>query len=75
MRRRFWIAVALGCISTALAVLTLFTREWIELIFRIDPDGGSGALEWAIVVATGLIGVVCATWARVEWTRAHPAIG
>jgi hypothetical protein len=75
MRRRFWVAVILGGISAALAILTLFTREWVEVIFGIDPDGGSGALEWVIVAASAVIAVGCAAWARMEWTHAHPATG
>jgi hypothetical protein len=30
-------------------VLTFAWRDWIEAIFRVDPDRHSGALEWAIV--------------------------
>ena len=40
-RLRFWIEVALGLTSGLLLLLTLVTREWIELLFGVDPDGGS----------------------------------
>lgn len=51
LRIRFWVEVALAVVAGGLGVLTLVTREWIELLFGVDPDKGSGALEWAIVIA------------------------
>jgi hypothetical protein len=45
------IELALAIVSAFLFVLTLVTREWIELVFGVEPDGGSGALEWAIAFA------------------------
>jgi hypothetical protein len=70
LRIRFWIEAALGLLTAGLFVLTLITREWIELLFGIDPDGGDGSLEWAIV-AVLLVATVAFVWlARVEWRRA-----
>ncbi|WP_123023342.1 ABC transporter permease [Mycolicibacterium stellerae] len=66
-RIRFWIEVALAAIAAALAVLTLITREWIELLFGVDPDQGSGALEWAIAIALFVASIVLALVAR--WDR------
>lgn len=40
---------ALAVASGTLCVLTFVWRDWIEAVFRVDPDGHSGALEWAIV--------------------------
>ena len=75
MRIFFWTAVVLGAISSVLAVVTLITREWIELGFGFDPDKGSGALEWSIVMGAALIAGACLTWARAEWVRGHSATG
>ena len=69
-RIRFWIEAALALLTAGLFVLTLISREWIELLFGVDPDGGDGSLEWAIV-AVLLVVTVLFTWlARVEWRRA-----
>ena len=66
-RIRFWIEVALAVVAAGLGILTLITREWIELLFGIDPDRGSGALEWAIVAALFVASLALALIAR--WDR------
>ena len=72
-RARLWIEAAGGLLSLALAVVTLFSREWIEVVFRVDPDRGSGALEWAFVAATLALSAACSALARREWRRAATA--
>ncbi|WP_200952502.1 hypothetical protein [Agromyces sp. Soil535] len=50
----------LGAVFVVLAILTLVNPEWIEAIFKVDPDRGSGALEWFIVAIFGVLAVVAA---------------
>ena len=71
MRLRFWGALVGGGLSAVLAIVTLISREWIEFIFGVDPDGGNGGLEWAIVVGTAVIAIACFWWAGVEWKHAR----
>jgi hypothetical protein len=73
LRWRFWIAVVAALSSAASLVLTLLWRDWIEIIFHVDPDRGSGALEWLIVVALLSATVLFGTLARNEWRRASTA--
>jgi hypothetical protein len=61
-RRRFWVEAGLSAATAVLAVVTLISREWIELLTGWDPDHGNGSLEWAVVALTS--GVV----ARAEFT-------
>jgi hypothetical protein len=71
VRRRYWVESACAVLAFALAVLTLISREWIEVIFGVDPDGGSGALEWGLLLGLLLVGVVGTIAARFEVLRAR----
>jgi hypothetical protein len=66
-------AVAL---KTGLAALLAFTTaltawrpDWIEAVGLGNPDGGSGALEAAILVVLGIATAIIATWAWRAWAR------
>jgi hypothetical protein len=70
VRRRFWVEIALAAISLLLLAMTLVSEEWIELIFGVSPDAGSGALEWSLTGLTFALTVVFLILARFEWRRA-----
>jgi hypothetical protein len=69
VRRRFWLELTTGALGGFLFLLTLITREWIELIFRVDPDQGSGAAEWAIALTLLAIAALSFALAHREWKR------
>jgi hypothetical protein len=73
-RRRFLIETALAVASAALLLLTLISKEWIELLFGVDPDGGSGTLEWAIVAALLAMTVAFGALARRDRPRSQEAV-
>jgi hypothetical protein len=68
-RARFWIEAGLAALTAILFVVTLISREWIEEIFKVDPDGGDGSLEWAIVAALAATSLTLSLLARAEWRR------
>jgi hypothetical protein len=57
-RRRFWIEASCAGIAWLLALVTLTRRDWIEAVFGVDPDHGSGALEWILVAGFATVGIV-----------------
>lgn len=69
MRRRFWVEAGLAVLATALLVLTMISREWIEVVFGVDPDRGDGSLEWLLFVVLALATAALSVTARLEWRR------
>ena len=66
MGRSFTVKVALAVASGFLALLTLVENEWIEVVFHVDPDRGSGALEWLVVAAFFAATILFSLLARAE---------
>jgi hypothetical protein len=69
LRRRFWLELGSAIVSTALLVLTVLWRDWIELAFGVDPDSYSGSLEWLIVATAFAVAIAFFAIARTEWRR------
>jgi hypothetical protein len=46
--------------------------DWIERLFHVSPDGGSGLLEWALVAAAVIVGLLIRTKLRCRSRRAEP---
>jgi hypothetical protein len=67
-RRRLRVELVLATLAGALAVLTVAWRDWIEA-FGIEPDGGDGSLEWALVLGLSLAALLLGVLARAEWRR------
>jgi hypothetical protein len=74
LRYRFWVDAIVSLLTGTLAIVTLFWRDWIEAVVRIDPDKGSGSSEWLVVLGLLIITVTLAGGARLEWRRARLAL-
>ncbi|GGK76444.1 ABC transporter permease [Mangrovihabitans endophyticus] len=75
---RFWAQASLAALTTILTVTTVLSREWVEILTGWDPDRGSGALEWLVVLALGLCAAALGLLARAQWLRAAttaPTVG
>jgi O-antigen/teichoic acid export membrane protein len=71
---RMWLELILGSITGILFVITLLSRDWIEIVFGLDPDSGSGALEWLIVGGLLAVTITLFGLARTEWRKSHAAM-
>jgi hypothetical protein len=67
---RFWFEAVIAVVGLILLALTLITREWFELLTGLDPDGRSGTLETALVVALLVISAASTFAARRDYQRA-----
>ena len=74
LRVRFWLESALAIVASILFVITLVWRDWIEIVFNVDPDSGSGALEWFIVVALLVVAIALFVSAGYEVRKARAAL-
>jgi hypothetical protein len=70
LRKRFYVESLLGGIAGVLGVVTVFSREWIEVLTSFEPDGGDGSAEWLLVVGLLAAAAVLGRLAQGEWRRA-----
>lgn len=75
LRKRFWAEIALACLSGGLTAITFIWHNWIELLFDVEPDGGDGSIEWALVVILLVMTAVFSGLARIEWQRGRRQAG
>ncbi len=69
--RRLWIEAGACAVSGLVLVLTVAWPDWIELVFGLDPDASSGALEWGIAVAAAAATTAFLLLARRDWRAQH----
>jgi hypothetical protein len=74
LRLRFWLEAGMATVTSILFVITLLWRDWIEIIFGVDPDKGNGLLEWSIVGIFLVATIVLFILARYEWRKAQTSL-
>jgi hypothetical protein len=73
LNHRFWAEAIMATVSGALFLVTLLWHDWIEIVFRVDPDQHSGWLEWLIVAVALASTAIFSILAHAEWRRAPRA--
>lgn len=69
LRWRFYFEAGAGVISAVLFLATLLQPDWIETLFRIDPDNGAGSLERLLVGGPLVMTIVLLALSRREWRK------
>jgi hypothetical protein len=67
---RFRLEAGSAGVAGALAIVTLVWRDWIELVFGVDPDHGNGSVEWLFVAGLLAVAVALGGLAVVELRQA-----
>ena len=70
LRQRFYVEAILGAVGLVLLGLTLAWSDWIEIVFRVDPDAGNGSLEFFVCFALLAAAALNFWLATTEWRRA-----
>ena len=63
------IEVALAALTAALGIVTIFWRDWIEILTGWDPDHHSGVAEAGLILALFATSITCAVLARRTYRR------
>jgi hypothetical protein len=74
LRRRFWLETGMAIVTGIVFVITLLWRDWIEIVFGVDPDQGNGTLEWLIVGTLLIVTITLLALASYEWRRTRAAL-
>ena len=70
------VEIALAALVGLLAIVSLLWRDWIELVFRWDPDHHGGSAELLIIVGLAAVSLVlgaAARWQTVRYRRVAAA--
>lgn len=66
---RFWVNTVLAMVTAAMSGITLIWHDWIEIVFGVEPDHGSGWLE-ALILVSGLgVSLTFSASVYAEWRR------
>jgi len=69
IRRRLRLESILAIGFLVAALVTAVWPDWIEAVFRVDPDQGNGSLEWALVAVLGVAATCTAALAWRDYRR------
>jgi hypothetical protein len=64
-----WVEVLLGLISTVFLVLTILLPDWLEVLFRLAPDAGTGSAEWGLALSLAAMSILMFGFAGFTWRK------
>jgi hypothetical protein len=74
LRPIFWLEIVLAAFTAILLAATFIRNDWIEIVFGVDPDSGSGSFEKLIVGVLLVATLALITLAGIEVRKARAAV-
>jgi hypothetical protein len=74
LRPIFWLEIVLAAFAAILLAATFIRNDWIEIVFGIDPDSGSGSFEKLIVGVLLVATLALITLAGIEVRKARAVV-
>ncbi|MDQ6688608.1 MAG: ABC transporter permease [Actinomycetota bacterium] len=68
-RRGFRTRATLGSLTLLVTVITAVWPDWLEAVLRVNPDGGNGMAEVAIVFLLAAVSIGFFATAWTSWRR------
>lgn len=69
LRRRFWLDVGAALAAMLVLAVTAVQPMWVESVLGLDPDAGSGAVEWLYAGLVAGVAAGSSLLARAELRR------
>jgi hypothetical protein len=67
----FWVEQAAAVVAVLVAAAAVIKPTWFEAVFGVDPDAGSGAVEWWYAALAAAVAVGSSLLARAEVRRSR----
>lgn len=66
LRGRFRLECMLALLGACTTVIAVIWPNWIEMLFRVEPDNGNGSTEYGLAI--GLLAATLLLTIRAGWT-------
>jgi hypothetical protein len=71
LRFRFWLEIIMALGTAILLAVAFVCNDWIEIAFGLNPDHGSGWMEWFMATVLLVATITLSVLARREWRGAQ----
>jgi hypothetical protein len=67
----FWVELTAAVVAVLMLAAVVVEPTWLEAVFGVDPDAGSGAVEWWYAGLAAAVAGGSSLFARAELRRSR----